>query len=256
MTISETLGAVLGWTLAPLTGAVSLTRRARTFHPDGRVLLASVEPVEGAPRLAAIARRLAGPALVRLSSAWWRGGKEWTDALGFAMRLRRTDEPSAAAAPDDQDLLFATIRSPWTMLLAPLTTDVHDFLGNDYYAVSPFAIEGVAGLHRLRLVAPGAGGSGARDARLARALQDGRAVFGLEVRSRGGDWTSIAAVRLREAIAIDQGALRFSPFRNGRGVTPRGFVHALRHGAYAASQFARPAHERSHPHGRARVRDA
>jgi len=244
MTPSEILGTALGWALAPLTAVVSLTRRARTFHPDGQVLVASVEEVDESPLASAIGRRLAGPAIVRLSSAWWRGGRERTDVLGFAMRLRRTEELSAVPSPDDQDLLFATIRSPWTMVVAPLTTDVHDFLDNDYYAVSPFVVEGVSGMLSLRLVAPKAGGSGPRDERLARALGDGRAVFALEARSGSGDWTTVAAVRLRRAVAVDQGALRFSPFRNGRGVIPRGFVHALRHGAYAGSQVARPAHER------------
>ena len=85
-----------------------------------------------------LARRLEGAALIRLSTAWWRGGKEWIDALGLAMRLGR--EPSVEAHEGDQDLLFATIRRPWTTLLAPLTTEQHDFLANDYYAVSPFDV--------------------------------------------------------------------------------------------------------------------
>jgi hypothetical protein len=44
--------------------------------------------------------------------------------------------------------------------------------------------------------------------------------------------------------AIDQGRLRFDPFRNGRGIEPVGFVHNLRRAAYWTSQRARPHAER------------
>jgi hypothetical protein len=37
---------------------------------------------------------------------------------------------------------FATIRRPWTMPLAPLATVTTDYLANDYFAVSPFSLEG------------------------------------------------------------------------------------------------------------------
>jgi hypothetical protein len=236
---SETAGTFVGWLLAPVTGAISGIRRARMFHPDGVVYGARVEALAGTP-WGAVAARLAGPALVRLSTAWWRGGRELPDALGVAIRFRGTDEPSAEPAPGDQDLLLATIRHPWTLPFAPLTTHVHDFLDNDYYGVSPFAVDG-AGLVYLRAVASrtNAGGDN-RGERLARAVADGSAWLRLEARERGRTgWQPIAEIHLIAPVAIDQQALRFWPFRNARGLTPRGFVHALRRGTYLASQRVR-----------------
>jgi hypothetical protein len=46
----------------------------------------------------------------------------------------------------------------------------------------------------------------------------------------------VARIHLLEAVDVDQDLLRFSPFRAGRGIVPRGFVHALRRGAYTASR--------------------
>jgi hypothetical protein len=43
-------------------------------------------------------------------------------------------------------------------------------------------------------------------------------------------------------VELDQEALRFDPFRDGRGITPVGFVHSMRKLTYLASQRARPHH--------------
>lgn len=224
------VGRLVGVLLAPVTGAVSLVRRARMFHPEGVVYRADVTPLsdEGA--------RLAGDAMARFSGAWWRGGKEWTDVLGLALRIG--PEPT-------QDLLFATIRSPWTTLLASLSTKQHDFLANDFYAVSPFDMEGV-GRVKLRVRSPRAGRPGGKDRsdRLARAVAAGAAILTLEIRELGPGkrWRPVAQVALTGPMQVDQEALRFSPFRDGRGIRPRGFVHALRKATYAASQAVRPRH--------------
>ncbi len=245
-TPAELVGLLLGGLLAPVTGLTSFFRRARTFHPEGQVFRARVEAAVSSGPLAPVAARLEGDALVRLSTALWRGGREWVDALGLAIRFRRSPQVSPDAAPDDQDLLFATIRSPWTTLIAPLSTEPHDFLSNDYYAVSPFAVVGLDFLGKVkwRLVSAGPSfGNGNRAERLASAVEAGTAVFQLEARGLGlrHRWHKVATVRLKEAVAIDQAALRFSPFRTGRGIEPRGFIHALRHATYAASQSLRPA---------------
>jgi hypothetical protein len=250
-TLAEHAGTLVGLLLAPFTALVSAARRARTFHPEGVVYRGVVGPVaeaEGGP-FAALARRLEGPVIARASTALWRGGREWMDALGLALRFRDGGEAPASAEPSegDQDLLFATIRHPWTTPFAPLTTRVHDFLANDYYAVSPFFADGV-GRVEFRLVSPRTARPGApgarRDELLARDVAEGRACFELEVRAleRGAPWTPVAVVRLVERVSIDDDALRFSPFREGRGIRPVGFVHALRRAAYAASQQARPSH--------------
>jgi hypothetical protein len=240
MALRERSGVVFGWLLAPLTGALSLLRRARMFHPEGALLHARVEALSGP--FPGLARRLEGPALARLSTAWWRGGKEWLDALGVAIRLG--SEPGVEEKPGDQDLLFATIRHPWTTPLAPLTTAQHDFLANDYYAVSPFEVAGV-GRARLRLVSsrPPALRGKDRAARLDEAVAAGEAWLRLELRA-GGDWMPVARVVLLERAPLDQERLRFSPFRDGKGISPRGFVSGLRRATYLLSQLARPPYAR------------
>lgn len=247
----EHIGYAVGWLSAPAFALVAHMRRARVFHPEGVVLSACVEPVAGEPQFARLAESLAGPALVRLSTALWRRGKEWPDALGCALRLRSHPEPSPLPAPGDQDLLFATIRTPIATPLGPVGTRVHDFLSNTYFATAPFDVEGV-GRAKLRLVPEHESPPGPdRGARLRDALARGEAAMRLELRRKWRRaWVPIARVVLLEVATVDQDALRFSPFRAGRGIVPRGFVHALRHGAYGASQ--RAGHDRA-AHGASRA---
>lgn len=245
--LDELIGGALGFVLAPVTGTISALRHARMFHPEGVVYAARVEPAADSP-WPAVAARLAGPALLRVSTAWWRGGRELPDALGLAVRFRRRVEPSAEAEPGDQDLLLATIKHPWTTPLAPLTTHVHDFLDNDYYGVSPFDVPGI-GRSYLRAIGsrPQAHGSD-RGERLARAVHDGTAWWRLEARRADEDtWSPVAALRPEARVSIDEAALRFWPFRDGRGLSPRGLVHALRRAAYRASWLMRPARLRRAP---------
>lgn len=238
MKASELVGSVGGWALAPVTSAVAAVRRTRMFHPDGVVIDSMVEPVaEG--DFKRLAERLSGRAIVRLSSAWWKGGKEWPDDLGLAMRFRTEDEVDPLPASGDQDLLFATVRSPWTTVLAVLTTNVHDFLANDYYAVSPFQVQGYGRL-KFRMVSsrPQTGGN-SRVERLESALRGMGALFTLEAKHLGGKYQPLCKVRLSHEVRLDQRELRFDPFKNGRGITPVGLVHKLRKGAYAGSQKIR-----------------
>ncbi|HZR09561.1 MAG TPA: hypothetical protein VFA79_13340 [Myxococcales bacterium] len=233
---AERAGVWAGWLLAPLTGTLSLLRRARMFHPEGAVYRARVETVPGP--YAMLGRRLEGPALARLSTAWWRSGKEWLDALGIAIRVGR--DPGAEAKRGDQDLLFATIRSPWTTPFAPLTTEQHDFLANDYYGVSPFEVAGI-GRAKLRLVSsrPRRLHARKRGARLVEAVERGEASLQLEIQLEKR-WEPVARIVLLEPAQVDQERLRFSPFRDGKGMAPRGFVHGLRRATYLLSQLARP----------------
>jgi len=133
-------------------------------------------PVRTDPPFTDVAERLAGPALVRLSTAMWRGGREWPDILGAAVRFRRDPHLTEQAAPADQDILFATLRHMWTIPPALLTTDVHDWLENDYYAIAPFTVAGL-GRAKLRLTTmrDGAGRQGSRVERLRGAMEDGDA---------------------------------------------------------------------------------
>lgn len=251
MLVREHFGNVCGDLLSPVTGFISRIRHARMFHPDGVVYGARVEVIEGAPAdLRRLASSLEGSALVRLSSAWWRGGKEWPDVLGMAMRFMPSPESSDDGDDDTQDLLFATVRFPWTTPFAPLATRVSTFAWNHFHAVSPFAVAGV-GRVKLRLRSPRlANRDGeSRTAHLANLVAVGDAVYELQVRRLDRSllrrrWTSFARIVLERPVDVDQAALRFSPFRSGRGIRPVGFVHNLRRGTYAASQAARPRRSR------------
>lgn len=131
------------------------------------------------------------------------------------------------------------------MPFSPFTTAVHDYLANTYFAVAPFDVPGI-GRAKWRLCPEAAALPGSHTqtrAEKLRAAVASHAALRLELRrtwTRG--WRPVARVVLDEEIPADQALLRFSPFRTGRGIQPRGFVHALRRGAYAASQAARPDH--------------
>ncbi len=243
--VAERLGWWGGQLLAPLTGALSRARNARMFHPDGVVYRGECTAlIENGP-LAPLAQSLSGEVLLRFSSALWRSPREWPDVLGAAVRWLDRGEPGQG----EQDLLLATVRFPWTTPLAPLGTDFRSFLWNHYHAVSPFEAPG-AGRVKLRLRSPRLhnGSELSRAQHLEQAVMQGRATFELQLRllSRSAlsrQWLSLARIALTASVEVDQAALRFSPFNDGRELRPVGFVHALRVGAYGASQRARPAHE-------------
>lgn len=231
----EDCGVMVGRTLAPLAAKLSAARRARMFHPDGVAYQGEVTPLPGEHDLLPLAERLAGGALLRFSSALWRDGRELPDVLGAAVRF-----------DGGQDLLFATIRFPWTMPFAPLATNFHSFLWNHYHAVSPFDVRDV-GPVKLRLRAPRIGNASfqTRERHFQQVVAEGRARFVLELRrlnvgTLSRHWQSVAQLVVRQPAEVDQEALRFSPFRVGAGIQPIGFVHALRLATYAASQAARP----------------
>lgn len=241
-TLRSAAGFLGGALLAPWTGLVSWARRGRMFHPVGTVFSADVQSVADDPTARALAGRLEGPALVRWSSAWWKR-REWRDVLGCAIRF--THEPLRAHARDgDQDLLLATIRRPWTMLLSPLTTNHRDFLANDYYAVSPFVVDGLGRVEwRLRPEVPSPDAD-SRASRLAAAAR-GPARLVLEYAPYRPPWriadespfSPLVRVELREIAEVDQNTLRFDPFRADRGIVPVGFVQWLRRATYATSRL-------------------
>jgi hypothetical protein len=251
--LSEVFGFIGGLIAAPLFGITSYLREARTFHPEGVCYRATARSVAALPALEPMAQRLLGGGLVRLSGAVWKGGRERHDALGFAVRFGELGMERASLttpARGDQDLLFVTSRRLWTLPLAFFTTDQHDFLRNDYYALTPFEVEGV-GRVELRISPRRVAAEGnSRRARLASAVERGEAVFTLEVSMLDQPdraWRPVVEIQLTEKADVDQTALRFSPFRDGRGIVPRGFVNAMRPAVYAASQYARPKYSSIEP---------
>jgi hypothetical protein len=237
----EQLGRAAGWVSAPIFALGSALRRSRVLHPVGELFEGSIEPGVAPDDLAPLAEALRGGALVRLSAALWkRRASRLPDVLGCAIRIYDGDA-------GDQDLLLATIRRPWTTGLAPLTTDVRDYLANDYFSVSPFALEGIAQRFYLRLRPLRRGGrGGTRRERLIAALDEGAVTFAIEASYRPrSQWREVATLRLDRFAAEDAARVTFDPFRTGRGIAPRGVIHALRHGPYAASQAMRKAIRRA-----------
>lgn len=248
MSIPQSIGRVIGASVAPLTFLGSLLRRDRLFHPDGVVYRAEVQPIAQEGPLGQLAQRLAGTALVRLSAAlWtWPTSKDAKDILGAAVRFRSVDELTPTLLTGDQDVLFATASSVPALLLSPFRTNVHDFLDNQYHSILPFSLEG-AGKVYLRLVPPQPSPPGGdRRERLALAVAEGEAVLRLEIlvvesTAEGGSepWLPVAAIVLRERLAIDDDALTFDPGTAAMGLVPRGVLQWVRPLAYTASQIGR-----------------
>jgi hypothetical protein len=243
--LREQVGDAIGRLLAPVARALSRARRARMFHPEGLMFAGHVRPLAPGGEPGELARRFAGRVLARCSAALWRGGREHLDVLGIALRIRPGEGHALdeIARAGDQDLLFATIRSPFTMVFSPLTTDATDFFGNRYWAVSPFAALGSRYELRLSPIHPPPRPAlpGPRATRLLAAVAAHRAAWSLEVRETWTlRWYAVARIDLERPVAIDQAALQFDPFRAGLGLEPVGAVHAMRRATYAASRAGRP----------------
>jgi hypothetical protein len=243
---SELAGLAVGALTSPVFAVGSALRGARVFHPDGHAFSARCEPATNDASLAPLAQRLAGDAIIRLSGGVWRNDREWPDVLGCAVRFRQNRSFDAAPAPGDQDLVFATLRSIFTLPFAFATTNTRDYLCNDYFGAAPYFAD-EAGKLALRLT-PLATGEGTRRAeRLDDALRRGIAAFRLEHRPSHRPWSAwrpLATLTLREPLSFGDGELCFSPFQTGAGLRPVGFVHATRRVPYLVSQLARARRQR------------
>lgn len=239
---SRLLGAAAGAALAPWFALGSFVRHSRVLHPRGVVLWGQVVAIAGDDAWSALGARLEGSVLARLSGAWWKR-RQWPDVLGCALRFTHARAPSLKPQDGDQDLLLATIRTPLTTTLAPLTTHFSDYLDNAYFGVSPFEA-GALGRVKLRLSAlQTSPASATRSERIDAALAERPIELALEARPArlGAKYRPIARITLTARVDLDQEALHFDPYRNGRQLEPAGFVHALRIPTYAASRKARAA---------------
>ncbi|QRK09575.1 hypothetical protein JQX13_05410 [Archangium violaceum] len=245
--LGEAVGRVVGTLWSPSFRVAAELRHARALHPEGICLQAEAVPIRTDPPFSSVAERLAGPALVRLSTATWRGGREWPDILGASVRFRRDARITEEASPEDQDVLFATARHFWSLAPALLTTRVHDWLQNDYFGIAPFSVLGL-GKVKLRLTSPRGAPqrSGTRVQRLKDAMHAGTALLTFEVfpleDGLPHTWTPLADIHLREEVRLDPERLRFNPFLDGRGIRPIGFLHSLRLPVYRQSQEGRTVH--------------
>ncbi|WP_257458346.1 hypothetical protein [Archangium lipolyticum] len=245
--VGEAVGRAVGTLWGPSFRAISELRHARSLHAEGICLQADVVPVRTDPPFTDVAERLAGPAFVRLSTAMWRGGREWPDILGASVRFRQDARITEEASPGDQDVLFATVRHVWTLAPAAFSTRVHDWLSNDYYGLAPFTVRRL-GRAKLRLTSPRdvPRRQGSRVQRLREAMSEGHAFLTFEVypleHGLPHTWTPLADLFLRAEVTLNPARLRFDPFRDGLGITPRGFLHALRLPVYRQSQEGRTEH--------------
>ena len=235
--VTHAIGVALGFGLYPLTAAFVLRHRfQRAFHPDGLVYVGRFEALvpEG--------QALAGPAIARLSATLTRAEAEEPDVIGLVVRFGASE--SSPCPSDAQDSLAATFEgfAPAQVKQAFRTTNVHDFLDNDYRAVSLYRLPGI-GPARLRWSGvrrpAGPGGRGTRMARLDEAVAADDARFVLEA-SQGVDaWLALGILHLERRIDLPQRPLAFSPFRDGRGIAATGFLNGLRRPSYVLSQLLR-----------------
>lgn len=242
----EALGRLAGRLLAPLAALAARARRGRPLHPTGTVCAGEVIAAAEDPTLVPLAHQLAGAAVVRLSGALWRRPGP-PDLLGCAIRFRGPRPLATLVAPEDQDLLFATVPHLWLTLPAMFRTRRGDYLHNAYYTAALLDLPGL-GPAEFRLVpVPAAVQSGAtREERLAAAMQAGVARLRLEIRREHRPWQHLCDLRLRGRLEQGDADLEFTPFHMGLGLRPRGFVSAMRAAVYAASQ-ARRAVESARP---------
>ncbi len=213
------------------------------FHPRGLLFSATCEPSPSTP-WPELSQRLRGPAIARFSGALFKKEVRHFEVLGLALRFSDVAPWTAEAKANDQDLLFATILSPFTLPFSPFTTRSNDFLANHYWAVSPFEVAGVGRLKfRITPIDLSNSTGDRRDRKLRDAVEQGGATLTIEARpTMSPGWQPLAIIRFLEESSIDQEALRFDPFRDGRGIVPAGIVHSIRRNVYSASQRARPSH--------------
>lgn len=239
MDLGETIGKGIGVLLAPLAALSSFGRGTRLFHADGAVYRAEVRADVTDGALGALAHRLAGPAIVRVSAG---------AVPGVAVRFGTA--PVAAPAPGTlvQDLILLSVRSLLQLPIAAWLTDARGFLANTYFAIGQARAAGL-GLVELRLVPAAlraAGGAPAgveedRFARLDRRVAEGTAALRLELKriEPTAPWQDVATMTLTGRADLDQEALGFNPYRARLGLEPAGFLQGLRWAVYPASQLGR-----------------
>jgi hypothetical protein len=204
------------------------------------VFEAWAEPLTNTGPSHALASRLAGPAIVRFSAGFWKR-VELPDVMGCAVRFGTHE--SARVEPGDQDLVFATIRSLFTLPLGVLTSNPHDYLANTYYGAAPFDAPPLGRVYFRVVPTYATASGGGRNQKLRQAVQREPIELRLEVRAARRDalYEPLARLIVTSASDLDQDELRFDPFNSGRRIAPVGFVHHIRRPAYAMGQLARDA---------------
>jgi hypothetical protein len=197
---------------AALAGLAAL-RRGKAFHPKGVVHAATLtitDPPASAPASAVLGRPGEHRAIVRFSRALGLP-ERWPDLLGMTIRL-----PDAYGPGAHQDFLLVT------SVDAPVLH--HAFLPVTRVDQRPYSSS----------LPYRAGG----DPFLVGTLPDGAGRFRLAVAPVMGHFRAIGELTIGERLAPELDALPFSPWNCGGGLTPSGFLNALRRYAYPMSQNA------------------
>lgn len=207
----------------------SLIRGARAFHPRGSECLAEVTALDDVA-----GPRLAGPARVRFASSTAAENSPEPSIIGMSIKFGT-----------DQDLALGTFESFVKAGEAAKTTNVADYLANQYASVAPWRVAGL-GVVWLRAIPDPAANiakSGLRTERLDADIAAGRAKFVLEAREAPGPDGAVRSrlveLRLTERLPADDPQHHISMFRHGRGVVATGFRNGVRSIVYPVSQFAR-----------------
>ncbi len=206
----------------------SLIRGARAFHPRGSVCVAEVTALDDVVGL-----RLAGTAHVRFASSTAAENAPDPSIIGLSIKFGI-----------DQDLALGTFESFVKAGEATKTTNVADYMANQYASVAPWRITGL-GVVWLRAIPDPAANipkTGLRTERLDADIAAGRAKFILEAREGPGPDGAVRSrlveLRLTERLPDDP-KHHISMFRHARGVVPTGFRNGVRSIVYPVSQLAR-----------------
>ena len=231
-TTKTLVGQALGLVAAPAAFVGSALRHGRLFHPRGEVCTGTVT-ADPEAKLSELGTRLQGEAIVRFSAGLHKSEVQRFEVLGCALRLH--------GSRNDQDLIFGTMKHLWSLPLAPLMTEGHDYFANHYYTVTSYKVARI-GIVTLRLapLTDGVAAGTTREDRLATRIAARTAAFAIEARRDGEDaWTRVATLDVQARREGPQDDLAFSPENNGRGLEPIGVINALRGVAYRASQAGR-----------------
>jgi hypothetical protein len=207
----------------------ALFRGARAFHPHGSVCRAEVVALDDV-----VGPRLAGETHVRMASSTAEENSPDPSIIGMGIKFGT-----------DQDLACGTFESFLHAGDATKTTNVADYLANQYASVAPWRVKGL-GIVWFRVVPDPAAAvpkTGSRTERLDADIAAGRAKLVLEARERpnpdGAVRARLAELRLVERLPADDPKFHISMFRTGRGIVPTGFRNGVRAIVYPVSQFAR-----------------
>jgi hypothetical protein len=219
------LGALLGVVVGIAVFFISLKRAARAFHASGSVCNAELTGLDD------IGKKLAGSVRVRLSGASEPENSPKQSILGMALDIR-----------GKQDLLVATFESFLKASEASASTNVSDYLANEYSSVTPWRVGGRTVWFRA-IPAEQLASTGERVERLDASIAAGRAKLTLELRDGPGPsskvLSQIAELRLTERLPADDPGFRMSMSRTALGAAPTGLRNGIRLVAYPASQLAR-----------------